>query len=190
MNHGLSKTFTQEKSIEEYLQIKKLPIWETRWSLFGEQSQKNEHVLGFGDRFLPLLARLYENIHHMELLKGSEGHVCCLLWKTCVLGLRVKHRRSLSECSWAKAVVKVGMCGKVFLTRRTLSSFQKGEVWYPNVWPKWCTCKNSWEVTKIYWPTKRLQHLNRYAPSGLEDFLEYSEKMFSFYELSVPTLIS
>lgn len=114
MNHGPLKTFTQENSIEEYLPVMKLPIWETHWTLFKEQSQKNEHVLGFGDCFLPPLACLYENIHYMQLLKGSEGQVCCLLWKTCVLGLKVKHRRPRVNVPEQRQWWKLGCVGRCF----------------------------------------------------------------------------
>lgn len=63
MNPGPLGTFTQEKNIQEYLQIEKLCTLHTHWASFREQPPKNGHVLGFGNHFLLLLLSLYENIH-------------------------------------------------------------------------------------------------------------------------------
>lgn len=100
-------------------------------------------------------------------------------------------QKASSECPWAKAVVKVGIAGRCFW---------RGELSVPSRRERCDTPMSDLSDVPVRtterWPkstdplTKRLQHLNRYAPSGLKDFLEYSEKMFGFYELSVPTLIS
>lgn len=79
MNPGPLGTFTQEKSIQEYLQIEKLCTLHTHWAPFREQPPKNGHVLGFGDYLLLLAVSFYENIHYIEFLKDKEGQACCLL---------------------------------------------------------------------------------------------------------------
>lgn len=53
MNPGPLETFTQEKSKQEYLQIKLLSL-HTHWALFREQPQKMIDLRGNAFSLLPL----------------------------------------------------------------------------------------------------------------------------------------